>query len=349
MFMILMHHFIVQNGYDVLKLPMGPERIFLQLIMQGGGKVGVVIFFSISAWFFLDKEQTIKSNLKRIWIMERELLFWSLTLMMFFLVLDRSDFSIKYMVKSFAPLITNLWWYATAYAIFLALLPFLSKGLKALGREYHLALATTVLVIWGLTSFIPQTLGTGPIGSSLTGVFGFIYLFILISAYKLYLKPFTLRQIWLMIGTGIGCFVLYTAAFVVLSLFGVNRNIYIIGDWRLPVILIGFGMFLLFNSHSFENNIVNRIAQSAFAVYLITEYGMSKELLWVRLFNLKNLYQETFAIPQIFGILLAIYTSCTLLDFVRQALFTVTIDRHRGYCFELTWNKIIKPKKRHDM
>ncbi|WP_419670297.1 acyltransferase family protein, partial [Bifidobacterium longum] len=57
MFMILMHHFVVHNGYDVLKLPLGPERIFLQLVMQGGGKVGVVIFFSISAWFFLDKEQ----------------------------------------------------------------------------------------------------------------------------------------------------------------------------------------------------------------------------------------------------------------------------------------------------
>lgn len=56
MFMILMHHFIVHNGYDVLKLPLGPERIFFQLVMQGGSKVGVVIFFSISAWFFLDKE-----------------------------------------------------------------------------------------------------------------------------------------------------------------------------------------------------------------------------------------------------------------------------------------------------
>ena len=75
MFMILAHHFIVHNGYDVLKLPLGPERIFFQLVMAGGGKVGVVIFFSISAWFFLDKEQTIKSNLKRVWIMERELLF----------------------------------------------------------------------------------------------------------------------------------------------------------------------------------------------------------------------------------------------------------------------------------
>lgn len=72
MFMILAHHFIVHNGYDMLKLPLGPERIFFQLVMAGGGKVGVVIFFSISAWFFLDREQTIKSNLKRVWIMERD-------------------------------------------------------------------------------------------------------------------------------------------------------------------------------------------------------------------------------------------------------------------------------------
>jgi len=55
MFMILMCHFIVHNGYDVLKLPLGPERIFFQLVMQSGGVIGVVIFFSISAWFLLDK------------------------------------------------------------------------------------------------------------------------------------------------------------------------------------------------------------------------------------------------------------------------------------------------------
>ena len=39
MFMILMHHFIVHNGYDVLKLPLGPERIFFQLVMAGGGSL----------------------------------------------------------------------------------------------------------------------------------------------------------------------------------------------------------------------------------------------------------------------------------------------------------------------
>ena len=337
MFMILAHHFIVHNGYDVKQLPLGPERILFQLVMAGGGKVGVIIFFSISAWFFLDREQTIKSNLKRVWIMERELLFWSLILVTFYLVFDRTDLSMKLMVKSVMPLSMGLWWYATAYAIFLALLPFLAKGLKALGREYHLALAATVLVIWGLTSFIPGMIGIND------GFFGFIYLFILFSAYKWYMKPFTTRQVWLMIGTGLGFFLLYTCASITLSLLGHDMGIYITGDWRLPVIMVGFGMFLLFDRVTFHNRAINRIAQSAFAVYLITDYAASEKLLWARLFNLQDLYQQPLAILQILGILLAIYTTCTLIDFIRQALFAATIDRCRGRWFDLLWDKASTP------
>lgn len=336
MFMILMHHFIVHNGYDVLKLPLGPERIFFQLVMAGGGKVGVVIFFSISAWFFLDKEQTIKSNLKRVWIMERELLFWSLTLVAFYLVFDRTDLGMKLMVKSIAPLSMGLWWYATAYAFFLALLPFLSRGLKALGREYHLALAATVLTIWGLLSFIPGA------QSLSDNVFGFIYVFILISAYKWYMKPFTTKQIWLLTGIGFGFFLLYTVASATLSLMGHDMGIFITGSWRLPVVMVGFGMFLLFDRITFHSRAVNRIAQSAFSIYLITDYAASEKLLWVRLFNLQNLYQQPWAILLILGILLAIYAICTLLDFIRQALFAVTVDRRRGHWFELLWDRIFQ-------
>ena len=337
MFMILAHHFIVHNGYDVLKLPLGPERIFFQLVMAGGGKVGVVIFFSISAWFFLDKEQTIKSNLKRVWIMERELLFWSLILVTFYLVSDRADLSMKLMVRSVMPLSMGVWWYATAYAIFLALLPFLAKGLKALGREYHLALAATVLAIWGLTSFIPGMIGISD------GFLGFIYLFILISAYKWYMKPFTTKQVWLMTGIGLGFFLLYTAAAATLSLLGHDMGIFITGSWKLPVIMVGFGMFLLFDRATFHSRVINRIAQSAFAVYLITDYAASKKLLWARLFNLQDLYQQPLAILQILGILLAIYATCTLIDFIRQALFAATIDRRRGRWFDLLWDKVSTP------
>ena len=333
MFMILMCHFIVHNGYDVLKLPLGPERIFFQLVMQSGGTIGVDIFFSISAWFFLDREQTIKSNLKRVWIMERELLFWSLILVTFYLVFDRADLSMKLMAKSVMPLSMGIWWYATAYAVFLALLPFLAKGLKALGRECHLALAATVLVIWGLTSFIPGMVRIND------GFFGFIYLFILISAYKWHLQPLSAKQAWILTLIGISFFLLYAAASKVLSLLGHDMGIFINGSWKLPAIMIGFGVFLLFDSVTFHNRVINRIAQSAFAVYLITDYAASEKLLWTRLFNLQDLCQQPFAILQILGILLAIYAACTLLDFIRQALFATTIDRRRGRWFDLLWNK----------
>lgn len=166
------------------------------------------------------------------------------------------------------------------------MLPFLSKGLRALGKHTHYALAITVLSIWGLTSFIPGTVGVGD------GVFGFIYLFILISAYKWYMKPFTLKQIWLMTGTGLGFFLLYTCASVMLSLFGIDKGIFIAGLFKLPVIMVGFGMFLLFDPLSFRSRIINRIAQSAFAVYLITDHLATRTLLWKHLFVLEDLYQQ---------------------------------------------------------
>lgn len=80
---------------------------------------------------------------------------------------------------------------------------------------------------------------------------------------------------------------------------------------------------------------------------LITDYAASEKLLWVRLFNLENLYQQPLAILQMLGILLAIYAACTLLDFIRQALFTVTIDRRRGHWFDLLWDKASDWKHNH--
>lgn len=334
MSMILMHHFIVHNGYDVMKLPLGPERIFFQLVMQGGGKIGVVIFFSISSWYFLDNEQTVKTCLRRIWFMEREVLFYSIFLALFYLLFDRSDLSMGLFIKSFAPLNFGVWWYATAYSIFLALLPFLYLGLKALGRSHHLELAIIVLAIWGVTSFFP---GMQSLPDS---VFGFIYIFILISAYKWYLKPLKKKDIWLIICVGLGFFLLYTGVAIAASIFGHDTGIFITGSWKLPVFMIGFGMFLLFNRVTFYSDVVNRIAKSAFAVYLLTDYGASEKLLWVRLFNLEKLCQRPFAILQIIGILIAIYAICTLIDFGRQALFGATIDRKQGRFFESCWNRL---------
>lgn len=341
MYMILAHHFIVHNAFAANDLPFGIQKMFFQLVMAAGGKVGVIIFFSISAWFFLDKEQTIKSCWRRVWLMEREVLFWSLCLVAFYLIFDRADITglpDNLVLKSFFPLNTGVWWYATSYAVFLILLPFLDKGLRAIGRRYHLILAATMLVLYGLRSFLPDLMDATPLGS----VLAFTYIFILISAYKWYMKPFTTWQAWLLIIIGFAFFCLYTSLSVYKAKQGIFMDIYIVNDWKMPVMMIGFGMFLLFQRITFHSRIINRIAQSAFAVYLITDYEASEKLLWTRLFNLQDLVALRHAIPRILLILLAIYVICTLLDFVRQALFALTIDRHQGRWFNHLWNAAVR-------
>lgn len=86
MFMITYRHAILENGTTddlsnwMLSQPVSFNKYFFQIIVQGGGWVGNVIFFTISAWFLLDRQLSTQSALKRIWLMEREILFWSLTL-----------------------------------------------------------------------------------------------------------------------------------------------------------------------------------------------------------------------------------------------------------------------------
>jgi len=210
--------------------------------MQGGGKVGVVIFFSISAWFFLDKEQTIKSNLKRVWIMERELLFWSLTLMTFYFAFDRTDLSTWHMLISVAPLYMGTWWYATAYALFLALLPFLSKGLKALGKEIPSRTRNNSANSLGINQLHPRLND-----DARTGPFGFIYLFILIAAYKWYMKPFGTKQIGLLLVNGLSFFALYDCLSVVASMHGHDMKMSITDGWQSPVLWSASACFFCLN------------------------------------------------------------------------------------------------------
>ena len=102
-------------------------------------------------WFLLDRQNTLKSSLKRIWVLERELLFWSLALFAATLFLRKaglySGSVLKLAAHSVLPLTTSLWWYPTSYAMFLLLLPFLVTGMKALGERAHRSLALIALLM----------------------------------------------------------------------------------------------------------------------------------------------------------------------------------------------------------
>ncbi len=155
MLMILAHHFVVHNAFDVQSLPLGLNRFVLEVFFEGSGKVGVVVFFTISAWYLMDKSQSLRSSFLRIWEMEGTLLFYGLTLLLLFVIFDRGSLTAAVAVNSVFPLMRRCWWYTSAYAAFLLLLPFLRIGLLRIGRSVHLALALLLLAVWGGSTLLP--------------------------------------------------------------------------------------------------------------------------------------------------------------------------------------------------
>lgn len=79
MLMIVAHHMVLHNQVRVWGYSFSAKRLLFETMFEGVGKIGVICFFLISAWFLCEKQDlSLKSSFRRIWLMERELLFWSL-------------------------------------------------------------------------------------------------------------------------------------------------------------------------------------------------------------------------------------------------------------------------------
>lgn len=327
MYSILGYHFILHNGTRIETLPPSFSRFCYQLFIGGFGKAGVIVFFMISAWYFADKEQTIRACFKRVWIMAREVLFYSYLLAIICTIVGHNTLSKIVILESLIPLSSNLYWYATAYALFLIFLPFLHRALCLIGRSWHIRLAIVFLCLYGIIGFLPFTTITSD------NVCTFIYLYTVITAYKWYFKPFSRRALWILLTSGLLILILFDILSNILSTIGFNVGLYANNGIRFPVVLIGFPLFVLAERHTFHSKIINRIAKSMFAVYLITEYPSTRRMLWREELNLQYLPQSVWEVCKIAVILLAILLICTVMDFIRQAIFAITVDRNPGKWF----------------
>ena len=339
MFLILAHHFLVHNAYDYTTLPFGVPRFLLQLFLESGGKVGVVIFFTISAWHLLEREQTLRGCLRRAWNLEKEVLFYGLALAAFFFLFFRSHIGARYLLKSLMPLTQQVWWYPTAYATFLLLLPFLVRGLRALGRRAHLALCMVLLALYGVLTLVPGT-------QMVTQVWSLVYLFVLIAGYRWYvegahdLRPAPMVAVGMVILAA--CALLSMGAWALAGVqLGAKYGNLVTSEIRLPVLLVGFGVFLLFQRRTFYSKAINGVARGAFAVYLITEYPPAREVLWRGALDLGSLSAEPWGLAVALGLLLALYLGCTALDLVRRRVFRATVDPLWDRLFGVLYGKAL--------
>lgn len=341
MYMIILHHHVVHNPFPVYDEPASVSQ-FIYTCFLPLGKVGVDIFFGISAWFLCqNRDLSPRKSLKRIWVLERQMLFYSLLLMLGLVLFDRKGISRSQIVYSVFPLISNLWWYPTNYALFLLFYPFVTVGLRKMGQRMHGYLAVILLVVWGLIYGLTPNDYVGFLASTFVS---FIYQYLLISYYRWYLKKASKTLGWSMVGLG-------SAAVLGLILFGDWMRTFTHGGFppmifdyinresKLPLLLIAFGALLVADRIHIRSRLINYLAKGTFGVYLMHDYPPVRALLWGR-FDIRKVWGQDAAVVYSLALVLLIFMVCLAIDLIRDRLFALTIDRYKGRWFELLADRI---------
>ena len=331
-----------------------PITTALSLISNLGG-VGDCLFFFISIWYICEETANYKRQFKRVWILERELLFWSLLL----LVCDflsqgfglREAYSkgslLKHLILGAFPALSNHWWFPTHYMLFLLIVPALSTGLRKAGKQLHGTLAIILFVLYG---FIPFTTVNFFLGGHQTmnySVWLFIYQFVLITYIRWYRpewlssKSLMTKIMWIGGLSGIISQIICT---VLVSAVSYN-SLWILWDlWMnspacFPSMMFSLGLLALAQQKKPQyNKAINRIASATLTVYLLLTDSFVNSIISAAIQSIPQKGLSLFCICVVSCALL--FAISLLLGLIRQSLFAITIDRQRGRWFELLWNKI---------
>lgn len=344
MLLIVAQHAVVHSACNPSTASLSVPMLFATMLgADTTGSIGVLLFFGISAWFLCnDGNPSVRSALKRIWLVEREMLFYAWGILLLRIVLGHTPPNASLVVYSLFPGITGLWWYMTAYIIFLAFYPFLTVGLRRMGSSLHGGLCIIIMVIWGIYSIVPVDV----LQFKARNFMLFIFLYVLISYYRWYMELFSIRTSAIAFFVGVA---LFTLPILALQVFGWVSHINALrlhsaafaGAAKLPAILIAFGMMNIGIQKHFQSVVINKVASTTLGIYLIHEDPFVKSILWDHHINTESFINNPWRDGlMVIGCILAAYVACFGIDWLRQALFSLTVDRRKGAWFDKLWNKI---------
>lgn len=142
--MITAYHYVVHGVQDPA---IGGGNILY--VTSLWGKAGVNLFCLLSGYMLISKDEIKYNRLKSV---EFQVLFYTLTGLLVGFLLHK-DIGIKDIIYSIIPVISEHYWYITAYFIVFLLSPYINKLVKALDKKSFQTLLIICYVIWSIIPF----------------------------------------------------------------------------------------------------------------------------------------------------------------------------------------------------
>jgi hypothetical protein len=244
----------------------GTVRNFHTMIFQPYGEIGTDIFVMISGYFLCKQRPTIEKTffrVSRIWL---RTIFYSWLILLIFVVFKISKLNIWNILSALLPVSFNEYWFITDFILLMILVPVLNQVLIHLSPRQIIA---SIIVLVFISGVMPLYVGFTPFG-------GYLNIGIMIASYmfagytRIYLKDFS---IWLFISVFLlGLSIQY------ISIYFFKNQMVTYG--ALPYVSAAALFPIIVRSKSFFSPIINRLAMSVFATYLITTHPLVVPVLW---------------------------------------------------------------------
>ena len=340
MLMIVISHWTVHNGVVNQTIEMSFNRLLLEWTMLGN--IGVIIYVMITGYFLGKSEKPFSiKKILRIWL---QVLFYSLTIYVLLVILGKEPFSLGNLLKSMIPVTAKEYWFVTAFLVLMFLTPFINSYINNIKKDEFTKLlkVLTVLFILLPTLAIILIIIKGYLQIQIdfygTELIQFIY-FYLVGAYVSKYEVTILKKHGFMILI-ISILILLVSPIVIIFLskfkpelvyysnFLFNRN-------SLICVLIGVSLLYIFtNKKVFCNKVINYIAGTMFAVYLISDNNYVRKILWTELLCVGDYVLSNYLIVNLFLSVLIIFISCIIIEIIRKN----TIERLTNWVLD----KLIK-------
>lgn len=315
MLLIVLSHYNVHGEIQLNEISLTFNKVIMQF--SNTGNLGVDIFLIITGYFLVESTFNLKKYLKIL----NQVIFYSTILYLLLIMFNYITFDISEFIFNLIPLISNQYWFVTAYIVIYLTSPFLNAMLKKLKKKEYLKFLFIITIIWSIVpTFVLISDNYSFYGSEIPQ---FVMLYS-IGAY-LHLYPIKKEK-----GKKVGILLSSFSAISSLTLYVciniLRQKVHIFEKWDINfffrnsvfVIMFALGLFLIFENSTFKYNAkINSIAKCTFGVYLIHDNSYVRSILWQNLLSNKNYIDSPFLIVHMIVCTLLVFVVCTFFEWVR--------------------------------
>lgn len=323
MFMIVLSHSSFHSYFD-LNSSLSLNSIFMNCCILGN--LGVDIFVMISGYFLISSSR-VKWN--KFFMIVFEVFCYSVIINSVFCFFLGGDFSLKATILSIFPIITNKYWFMSAYIVLYILHPYINRLLKTLAERELRIFLLIILLLWCIIPTLFFGLNT------VSDLSCFVLMYCIGAYIKLkegfFLVKSKKKAIEILIISMIALF----GSTVIFKVLGTKANafnsfgIVFYSKYSVLVIAISICLIIIFSCIDINSKFINTIASTTLGIYLLHDEPSMREFLWKCLFSNEQLVNSNVLILHTLYSATLVFIAGIVIDLLRQQ----TLERIGDFVF----------------